>query len=138
MNRAKQKRPAEHRFPITFLLVPIQTLREALKAYFAFRSVDYHFRQDYKFIFQNSTSRRCNHGNADSSPKSSDYFPLRCAVLRRKLVNAAVAIHAAVHSRAVEVTKSIDDHAVVRKTPIWRAREGMNNTLSPLPAADRS
>jgi hypothetical protein len=36
MKKAKQKRPGEQRFPITFLSVPNQTLREAPKAYFAF------------------------------------------------------------------------------------------------------
>ena len=51
MNTAKQKRPNEQRFPITFQSVPIQTLREAPKASFAFRRVDYHFGQDYKSIF---------------------------------------------------------------------------------------
>jgi len=40
----KQKRPSEQRFPITFLSVPFQTLREASKASFAFRGLDYHFR----------------------------------------------------------------------------------------------
>jgi hypothetical protein len=36
MKKAKQKRPIEQRFPITFLSVPIQTLREALKTYSRF------------------------------------------------------------------------------------------------------
>ena len=65
-------------------------------------------------------------------------FPLRCAALRRKLVNAAVVVGAAVNSRAVEISKSIDDHAIVGEPTIWRPRERMNNTLSPLSAADRS
>jgi hypothetical protein len=51
MKIAKQKKPSEQRFPINFLSVPIQTLREAPKAYSAFRGLDYHFRQDYKPIF---------------------------------------------------------------------------------------
>jgi hypothetical protein len=51
MKTAKQKRPSEQRFPITFQSVPIQTLREAPEGHFAFRGLDYHFRQDYKSIF---------------------------------------------------------------------------------------
>ena len=57
MKTAKHKRPIEQRFPITLLLVPIPTLREALKAYLAFRGLGYHLRHDYKPIFlQYSTS----------------------------------------------------------------------------------
>ena len=63
---------------------------------------------------------------------------LRCAALRRKLVDGTVVVRAAVHSGAVEVSESIDDHPVVGKATIWRARERMNNTLSPLSAANRS
>jgi hypothetical protein len=37
--------------PSIFLSVPIQTLREAPKAYLAFRGVGYHFKEDYKPIF---------------------------------------------------------------------------------------
>jgi hypothetical protein len=51
MKTAKQKRPNEQRFPITFQSVPIQTLQKAPKAYFAFRGLDYHSRKDYKPIF---------------------------------------------------------------------------------------
>ena len=51
MKTAKQKRLSEQLFPITFPSIPIQTLRAAAKTYFAFRRVDYHFRQDYKSIF---------------------------------------------------------------------------------------
>jgi hypothetical protein len=58
--------------------------------------------------------------------------------LRRKLIDATVIVVAAVHRSAVEISESIDDHAVVGKATIWRARERMNNTLSPLPAANRS
>ena len=141
MKTAKQKRPSEQRFPITFLSVPIQTLREARKAYFAFRRVDYHFRQDYKSIFfriqrarDAITARQAAHR---SLPMTFLLSPI-CAVLRRKFVDAAVVVRAAVHSGAVEVSESIDDHAIVGKATIWRARERMNNTLSPLPAANRS
>ena len=140
MKRAKQKRASEQRFPISFLLVPIQTLREAPKAYFAFRGLGYHFGQDYKPIFLDEQARGCDHGKTGSSPESADYVSavLRCAALRRKLVDATVVVRAAVHSGPVEVSKSIDDHAVVGKATIWRALERMNNTLSPLPAANRS
>jgi hypothetical protein len=51
MKTAKHKRPIEQRFPITLLLVPIPTLREALKAYLAFRGLGYHLSHDYKPIF---------------------------------------------------------------------------------------
>jgi hypothetical protein len=51
MKTPKQKRPIKQRFPITFVSIPFQTLREAPKAYFAFRGLDYHFRQNYKPIF---------------------------------------------------------------------------------------
>lgn len=51
MNRAKEKRPGEQRFPIIFPSVPVQTLRVAAKTYFAFRRVGYHFREDWKYIF---------------------------------------------------------------------------------------
>jgi hypothetical protein len=63
---------------------------------------------------------------------------LRCAALRRELVDATVVVRAAVHSGAVEVFESIDDHEVVGKATVWRALERMNNTLSPLSAANRS
>ncbi len=63
---------------------------------------------------------------------------LRCAALRRKLVDATVVVRAAVHSSAVEVSESIDDHTVVGKATIWRTRERMNNTLCPLTAASRT
>src|SRR6478672_5537496 len=65
-------------------------------------------------------------------------FPLRCAASRRKLVNAAVVVGAAVNSRAVKISESIDDHAIVGKPAVWRTRERMNDALSPLPAAYRS
>ena len=139
MNTAKQKRPNEQRFAITFPSVPVQTLRAAPKAYFAFRSVDYHFGQDYKFIFLDQRAR-----DAITRQAAHRRLPItfllrpRCAALRRKLVDATVVVRAAVHSRAVEVSESINDHAVVRKATIWRALERMNNTLSPLPAANRS
>ena len=121
-------------------MVPIQTLREASKAHFAFRRVDYHFRQVYKSIFLDDQARGCDHGKAGSSPESADYVSavLRCAALRRKLVDATVVVRTAVHSGAVKISESIDDHAVVGKATIWRALERMNNTLSPLPAANRS
>ena len=139
METAKQKRQSEQRFPITFLSVPIQTLREASKAYFAFRRVDYHFRQDYKSIFLDEQAH-VNHGKAGSSPESADHVSavLRCVALRRKLVDAAVVVFAAVNRGAVEISESIDDHPIVGKATIWRALERMNNTLSPLPAANRS
>jgi hypothetical protein len=60
------------------------------------------------------------------------------AVSRRELVNATVVVRAAVHSGAVKVSESIDNHAIVGKATIWRARERMNDTLGPLPAANRS
>jgi hypothetical protein len=63
---------------------------------------------------------------------------LRCAALKRKLVDATVVVRAAVHSGAVEISESIDDHPVVGKATIWRALEQMNNTLNPLSAANRS
>ena len=56
MKIAKQKRPSEQRFPISLLSVPIQTLHEAPKAYFAFRGLDYHFRQDYKPIISGDST----------------------------------------------------------------------------------
>ena len=40
---------------------------------------------------------------------------LRCAALRRKLVDGTVVVRAAMHSGAVEVSESIDDHPVVGK-----------------------
>ena len=49
-------------------------------------------------------------------------FPLRCAALRRKLVNAAVVVGAAVHRGAVEISKSIDDHAVIGEPTICPAK----------------
>ena len=74
MKRAKQKRQSEQRLPITFLSVPIQTLREAPKAYFAFRRLDYHFRQNYKSIFLDEQARGCDHGKAGNSSESADDF----------------------------------------------------------------
>lgn len=55
-----------------------------------------------------------------------------------ELVNAAVVGVAAMNSGAVKVSKPIDDPAVVKKTPVWRALEGVNDTLSPLTAANGS
>ena len=141
MNTAKQKRPNEQRFAITFPSVPVQTLRAAPKAYFAFRSLEYHFRQDYKSIFfwinehvMGSRHRR----QLTEVCRLLFRCVLRCAVLRRKLVDATVIVRAAVHSGAVEISESIDNHAVVGKATIRRAFERMNNTLSPLSAANRS
>ena len=59
---------------------------------------------------------------------------LRCAALRRKLVDGTVVVRAAMHSGAVEVSESIDDHPVVGKASIWRTRKLMNNALCPLTA----
>jgi hypothetical protein len=59
------------------------------------------------------------------------------AASRRELVDATVVVCRRERG-AVEVSESIDDHAVVGKATIWRALERMNNTLSPLPAANRS
>ena len=63
---------------------------------------------------------------------------LRCAALRRKLVDGTVVVRTAVHSGAVEVSESIDDHPVVGKPSIWRTLKRMNNALCPLTAANRS
>jgi len=142
MKTAKQKRLSEQRFPITFPSIPIQTLRAAAKTYLAFRRVDYHFGRDYKSIFfriqrarDAITARQVAHR---SLPITFSATSLRYAVLRRKLVDAAVIGRAAVNRRAVEIAESIDDHAVVGEATIWRARERMNDTLSPLSATDGS
>ena len=123
-----------HRFPFK--------LRGAAKTYFAFRRVDYHFRQDYKSIFLGfnehviqSQQGRQPHRHLPITFSAASYV---VAVLRGKLVNATVVVRSAVHSRAVEISESIDDHAVVGKSTIWRALERMNDTLSPLSAANRS
>ena len=42
MKSAKQERPSEQRFPITFQSVPAQTPHEAAKPCFAFRGLPYH------------------------------------------------------------------------------------------------
>src|SRR5438105_12792717 len=42
MKSAKQERPSEQRFPITFQSVPAQTPHEAAKPCFAFRGLHYH------------------------------------------------------------------------------------------------
>ena len=141
MKTAKQKRLSEQRFPITFQSVPIQTLREASKTLLAFRRVDYHFRQDYKSIFsgfneQVMQSRQSRH--LTGICRSLFCCVLHCAALRRKLVDAAVVVAAAVNGRTVEISESINDHPVVGKATIRRASERMNNTLSPLSAANRS
>ena len=140
MKTAKHKRPSEQRFPIKFFRFPFKRCMKAPKAYFALRGLDYHFRQDYKPIFLDEQARGCDHGKTGSSPESADYVSavLRCAALRRKLVDATVVVRAAVHSGSVEVSESIDDHAVVGKATIWRALERMNNTLGPLPATNWS
>jgi hypothetical protein len=65
MRRARQKSPGEQRFPITFPSIPIQTLRAAANTYFALRGVDYHFRQDYKSYFLDSTRNQCSHGQCE-------------------------------------------------------------------------
>ena len=141
MKIAKPKKPSEQRFPISLLSVPIQTLREAPKAYFAFRSLEYHFRQVYKSIFfwiNEHVMRSRHRKQLTRACRLLFCCVLRCAALRRKLVDGTVVVLAAMHSGAVEVSESIDDHPVVGKATIWRARERMNNTLSPLSAANRS
>ena len=60
------------------------------------------------------------------------------AASRREFVDATVVVCAAVNSSAIEVSESIDDHAVVGKATIWRPLERVNHTLTPLPAANRS
>ena len=45
---------------------------------------------------------------------------------------------ATVNRRAVEISKSVDNHAVVGKPTIWLPGEWMNDALSPLPAGDGS
>src|SRR5437588_4401888 len=42
MKSAKQERPSEQRFPITFQSVPAQTPHQAAKPCFAFRGLPYH------------------------------------------------------------------------------------------------
>jgi len=59
-------------------------------------------------------------------------------LLRRELVHGPVIVVATVNRGAVEVSKPIDDHPVVSKRAVWRTLEGMNNTLHPLTAANRS
>ena len=113
---------------------------QAPKAYFAFRGVDYHFRQDYKPIFSGIQRAR------DAITAMQQLLGVcrllfccvpRCAASRRELVDATVVVRAAVHSGAVEVSESIDDHPVVGKPTIWRARERMNDALDPLSTANR-
>ena len=45
------------------------------------------------------------------------------AASRREFVDATVVVRAAMHSSAVEISESIDYHAVVGKATIWRALE---------------
>ena len=61
-----------------------------------------------------------------------------CAALRREFVDATVVVRTAVNRGTVEISESIDDHAVIGKATIWRACEGVNNTLHPLTAANRT
>jgi hypothetical protein len=108
MNTAKQKRPNEQRFAITFPSVPVQTLRAARKAYFAFRGVDYHFGQDYKFIFLEFNEHVMQSLQSRQLTGSADYFSAAshvAAALRRELVDAVVGF-AAVNRGAVEVSES--------------------------------
>jgi hypothetical protein len=109
MNTAKQKRPNEQRFAITFPSVPVQTLRAAPKAYFAFRSVDYHIGQDYKFIFfriQRARDAITARQAAHRLCRLLFCCVPRCAVLRREPVDAAVVGFAAVNRGAVEGSES--------------------------------
>jgi hypothetical protein len=55
--------------------------------------------------------------------------------LRRQLIDTSVVVIAAMDRGAVEVSESINDQSVIGKRAIWRACEGMNNTLGPLAAA---
>jgi hypothetical protein len=60
------------------------------------------------------------------------------ACSRRELVHAAVVVCAAMHSGAIKISESIDDHAIVRKATIRRACERMYNSFRPLAAANRT
>ena len=57
MKTAKQKDQVSSVSPSLSYRFPFKRCVKPLKAYFAFRGLDYHFRQDYKPIFfQDSTS----------------------------------------------------------------------------------
>jgi hypothetical protein len=54
----------------------------------------------------------------------------------RELVDGAVIVVAPVNSRAVKASEPIDHHPVIGKCAIGRTREGVNNALGPLTAAN--
>jgi len=72
--RAKQTKTGEQRFPIISHRFPFKHCVQRRGLIVAFRPVDYHFTENDKFIFQDSTKRRCSDGSADNSPESADYF----------------------------------------------------------------
>ena len=61
-----------------------------------------------------------------------------CAYSGRELVDGSVVIIAPVNGGSVEITKPINDHSVIGKRAIRRALEGMNYSLDPLTAANRT
>jgi hypothetical protein len=69
---------------------------------------------------------------------NSPRLHLHQAQSRRELVHAAVVVLAAVNRGAVKVSKTIDDHSVIRKGTIWRPLGRMNYSLNPLTAANRT
>ncbi len=55
---------------------------------------------------------------------------------RREFVDRSVVVIAAMNCGTVKVSKPINNHAIIRKRAIWRALEGMNDSLGPLTAAN--
>ena len=53
---------------------------------------------------------------------------------RRELVDATVVVIAAVNRGTIEVSKRIDNHAVIGKTAIGRTLESVNYSFGPLTA----
>jgi len=56
----------------------------------------------------------------------------------REFVDRSVVVIASMNGGAVKVSELIDDDAVIGKASIWRALEGMNHSLGPLTAGNRT
>src|SRR6266446_6685277 len=61
MKSAKQERPSEQRFPITFQSVSAQTPHEAAKPCFAFRGLHYHVDARFEDRFFQGAARQLLH-----------------------------------------------------------------------------
>ena len=129
MKRTKQKKPSEQRLPIALQSVPVQTLGASTKMYFAFRSVDYHFRQDYNRYFLGCERASDAIGNAVSSAENfadrESKSPLRVQKTAVSFSFARTTTH--LSNREIDFRDRLKSLKSTATVPMWR--NGRRNGL---------